>query len=138
MDNMSIDTYHEPRITNVRPMSRPPDSFLPLKNDALLIMLAVANEPQHGYGIIRDVEARSDGEIVLQTGALYRWIKRLLAEELIVETSEPTGAESTDERRRYYSLTALGHAVMTAEVERMARLVRAARLTVAGKKPRLA
>jgi DNA-binding PadR family transcriptional regulator len=55
-------------------MSRRPDSFLPLKNDALLIMLAVANEPQHGYGIIRDVEARSDGEIVLQTGALYRWI----------------------------------------------------------------
>lgn len=119
-------------------MSRQPDSFLPLKNDALLIMLAVANEPRHGYGIIRDVEARSDGEIVLQTGALYRWIKRLVADGLIDETSEPVGAESPDERRRYYTLTPLGHAVMTAEVERMAKLVRAARLTVAGKKPRLA
>jgi len=118
-------------------MSRQPDSFPPLKHDALLIMLAVANEPQHGYGIIRDVEARSDGEIVLQTGALYRWIKRLLADDLIAET-EPAQAESTDERRRYYVLTALGHAVMNAEVERMAKLVRAARLTVAGKKPRLA
>jgi DNA-binding PadR family transcriptional regulator len=119
-------------------MSRRPDSFLPLKNDALLIMLAVANEPRHGYGIIRDVEARSDGEIVLQTGALYRWIKRLLADSLIAETDGPSDDASTDERRRYYSLTPLGHMVMTAEVERMAKLVRAARLTVAGKKPRLA
>jgi DNA-binding PadR family transcriptional regulator len=119
-------------------MSRRPDSFLPLKNDALLIMLAVANEPRHGYGIIRDVEARSDGEIVLQTGALYRWIKRLLADALIAETDGPSDDASSDERRRYYGLTPLGHMVMTAEVERMAKLVRAARLTVAGKKPRLA
>jgi DNA-binding PadR family transcriptional regulator len=119
-------------------MSRRPDSFLPLKNDALLIMLAVANEPQHGYGIIRDVEARSDGEIVLQTGALYRWIKRLLADDLIVEPAGPDESSSIDIRRRYYSLTPLGQAVVAAEVERMAKLVRAARLTAAGKKPRLA
>ncbi|HUQ84343.1 MAG TPA: helix-turn-helix transcriptional regulator [Gemmatimonadaceae bacterium] len=119
-------------------MSRHPESFLPLKNDALLIMLAVANEPRHGYGIIRDVEARSDREIVLQTGALYRWIKRLLADHLIAETADPSDSESTDERRRHYRLTALGQAVVAAEVERMAKLVHAARLTFAGKKPRLA
>jgi DNA-binding PadR family transcriptional regulator len=119
-------------------MSRHPDRFLPLKNDALLIMLAVANEPRHGYGIIRDVEARSDGEIVLQTGALYRWIKRLLAEGLIAETAGPSDDESLDARRRHYRLTSLGETVVAAEVERMAKLVRAARLTFAGKKPRLA
>jgi len=119
-------------------MSRQVDSFLPLKNDALLVMLAVANEPRHGYGIIRDVETRSDGEIILQTGALYRWIKRLLADGLIDEIAEPADADSSDERRRYYTLTPLGHAVLNAEVERMAKLVRIARLTVAGKRPRLA
>lgn len=119
-------------------MSRHADRFLPLKNDALLILLAVANEPRHGYGIIRDVEARSDGAIVLQTGALYRWIKRLLTDGLIAEIEGPSDEDSLDERRRHYRLTSLGQMVVTAEVERMAKLVRAARLTFAGKKPRLA
>ena len=114
-----------------------PDDFLPLAPDALLILLALAAGPLHGYGIIRDVDARSDGKVVLQTGALYRMLRRLLTDRLIEECPRPAGATSEDERRRYYTVTEFGRAVLEAEVARMSRLVRAARLTAVGKKPRL-
>jgi DNA-binding PadR family transcriptional regulator len=115
-----------------------PESFLPLNTDALMILLAVANEPRHGYGIIRDVEERSDGMIHLQTGALYRNLKRLRLDGLLSEVSAPTGQTSDDQRRRYYTITQLGEAVLEAEVERMSMLVRAAKAVAAGRTPRLA
>lgn len=114
-----------------------PRRFLPLKPDALYVLLVVAQRPRHGYGIIRDVEERSDGEMQLQTGALYRLLKRLLAEGLIEEVV-PRGVDPEDERRRYYRATRLGAAVLGAELERMERIVRASRPTAAGRRPRLA
>jgi DNA-binding PadR family transcriptional regulator len=114
-----------------------PADFLPLKSDVLLILLALAARPLHGYGIIRDVEARSEGQVVLQTGALYRTLRRLLGDDFIEECPRPSGEDSDDERRRYYQPTPLGRAVLQAEVDRMSRLVRAARLTAGGKLPRL-
>jgi DNA-binding PadR family transcriptional regulator len=87
-------------------------------------------------GIIRDVEARSAGETVLQTGALYRTLRRLLR-DLLIETCDPPAAGIGDERRIYYRLTRRGRLALDAEVDRMARLVRAARLTHAGKKASL-
>jgi DNA-binding PadR family transcriptional regulator len=113
-----------------------PEALLPLATDALLILLALASRPQHGYGIIRDVEERSAGELLLQTGALYRILRRLLRDALI-EPCDPPEAASGDPRRRYYRLTRQGHLVLDAEIQRMAKLVRAARLTGAGKRPRL-
>lgn len=114
------------------------EQFLPLKSDVLLVLLALASQPLHGYGIIRDVEERSDQQVVLQTGALYRMLRTLLRDGLIDECAPPRDAESDDERRRYYALTALGDSVVNAEIARMSRLVRAARLIADGKKPRLA
>lgn len=119
-------------------MAPRPESFLPLNTDTLMILLAVANEPRHGYGIIRDVEERSDGRILLQTGALYRNLKRLRLDGLLSEVSAPPGDASDDQRRRYYAITRRGAAVLEAEVERMSMLVRAARVVAAGKTPRLA
>ena len=113
-----------------------PDSFLPLATDALLILLALASRPLHGYGIIRDVEERSDGATVLQTGALYRMLRRLLRDALIEECDAPAH-DAGDPRRRYYRPTRRGRVVLDAEITRMARLVRAARHTGAGKLPRL-
>jgi len=113
-------------------------SFLPLKYDVLLILLALAGEPRHGYAIIRDVDERTDGDVVLQSGALYRTLKRLLGDALIEETAAPAGEASEDERRRYYTLTRLGRAVVAAEIERLARLVKDARIAVPNRKPRLA
>ena len=120
------------------PSRRPdPADFLPLSSDALFILLALAAQPQHGYGIMRDVDSRSDGQVVLQTGALYRMLRRLLHDHFIEESPRPAGAESEDERRRYYTLTTFGREVLDAEVARMSKLVRAARLTAGGKRPRL-
>lgn len=120
------------------PTAPDPRHFLPLKPDTLLVLLVLARRERHGYGIIRDVEARSDGEIRLRTGALYRLLKRLLADRLIAESGRRRASESDEERRRFYRITPLGQAVMEADVERMARLVRAARLIGDGKDPRLA
>lgn len=116
----------------------PAQPYPPLKHDVLLILLAVAEDPRHGYAIMRDVEERSDGEVVLQTGALYRTLKRLLADGLIEETSAPPDETSEDERRRYYALTRHGRSVLSAEVKRMSRLVDAARTAALRKRPRLA
>ena len=116
---------------------RDPADYLPLKTDALCILLALAAGPQHGYGIMRDVAARSEGRVVLQTGALYRTLRRLLNDGFIEECARPADTVSEDERRRYYRPTAFGRAVLDAEVARMTRLVRAARLTAGGKRPRL-
>ncbi len=113
-----------------------PDDFLPLASDALLILLALASRPQHGYGIIQDVDERSAGETRLQTGALYRMLRRLLRDTLIEECDAPAG-EDGDPRRRFYRPTRLGRAVLEAEVARMSKLVRAARLSATGKRARL-
>jgi DNA-binding PadR family transcriptional regulator len=131
MDKVSIVRYRPGMARDGRPAS-----FLPLAPDALLILLALAARPQHGYGIIGDVEARSDGTTILQTGALYRMLRRLLRDTLIEECPPPPG-KGEDIRRRFYRPTGLGRAVLDAEVARMARLVRAARLTESGKRPRL-
>lgn len=120
-------------------MTRPdPESFLPLKPDTVLVLLALASQPLHGYGIIRDVRERSSGNVALQTGALYRLLRLLLNDGLVRECDRPRDAAGDDERRRYYTLTAFGESVLAAEVERMARLVRAARLVAQGKRPQLA
>jgi DNA-binding PadR family transcriptional regulator len=103
-----------------------PSSFLPLKSDVVLVMMAVEARPLHGYAIIRDVSERSGGEVELQAGALYRTLRRLLDDGLITECDQPAGEVSTDERRRYYRATALGKAVLEADLARMARLVQAA------------
>lgn len=94
------------------------------------MVLAALTLPRHGYAIMREVEHRSEGEIVLQAGSLYRILKRFLRSGLIAEVPEPADADRDDERRRYYRITALGAAVATAEVERMTRLVSAASRTI--------
>jgi DNA-binding PadR family transcriptional regulator len=114
-----------------------PQTFLPLKTDALLVLLVLARRERHGYGIIRDVEARSGRRVRLHTGALYRMLKRLLADGLIGESGRHPAPDENEERRRFYRITALGEAVVNAEVDRMVRLIGAARLIRAGKDPRL-
>jgi DNA-binding PadR family transcriptional regulator len=113
------------------------EAFLPLPTDALYILLALAARPLHGYGIMRDVEDRSAGEVVLQTGALYRMLRRLLRDDLIEACAPPDDDAGADPRRRYYRPTRRGRLVLDAEVSRMSRIVRAARLTEAGKRARL-
>jgi DNA-binding PadR family transcriptional regulator len=103
------------------------DSLLPLPPATFHILLAVAEEDRHGYAIIQDVAMRTDGELKLSAGTLYRSIQRMLEQGLIAETRERPAPEEDDERRRYYRITALGTAVAKAEARRLTQLVRMAR-----------
>src|SRR5471032_168024 len=82
------------------------------------IMVALADGEAHGYGIMRDVEHLSGGEMRLGPGTLYRSIQRMLVDGLIEERDIALDDETDDERRRYYRLTARGLAVARAEAKR--------------------
>src|ERR1700759_5658872 len=103
------------------------DYFLPLPHATFHIQMAVADEDRHGYAIIQDVAARTDGELKLSAGTLYRSIQRMLEQGLIVEPLERPEPELDDERRRYYRITKFGRAVTEAEARRLAQLLRMAR-----------
>lgn len=87
--------------------------------------MSVAAGEVHGYAIIQEVAARTDGRIRLSAGTLYSAIRRLLDAGLITEVASKS--EGDDERRRYYRITAAGRAVVQAEVKRLEDLVRHAR-----------
>ena len=103
------------------------ESFLPLTPVAFEILLALADGEQHGYSIMREVERRSDGAVVLHPGTLYRALARLLESGLIEELDERPDPAHDDQRRRYYQLTHAGIAVARAEAERLAGQLAAAR-----------
>lgn len=91
------------------------------------ILLSVADEDRHGYGIIQEVRARTNGEVRLSPATLYRSIQRMLDDDLISEVHERPAPELDDERRRYYRITKHGRAVAREEANRLAALVRMAR-----------
>jgi len=102
-------------------------ALLPLPLATFHILLALADEDRHGYGIILEVAARTDGALRLSAGTLYRSIQRMLEEGLIVEVRERPAPELDDERRRYYRITSFGAVVARAEARRLTELVKLAR-----------
>jgi len=106
--------------------SNDPEKLLPLTPTVFHILLALADADRHGYGIILEVERRTDGEVEMAPGTLYGAIKRLLERGLIEETEERPDPDLDDERRRYYHLTEFGQRVLYAEADRLARMVRQA------------
>lgn len=103
------------------------DAVLPLQPTSFHILLSLADEDRHGYAIIQDIARRTNGDIKLSAGTLYRSIQRLQEQGLIVETkSRPAPAED-DERRRYYRISSLGKAAAQAEVKRLHDLLKMAR-----------
>lgn len=103
-----------------------PEELLPLSPAMFHILLALADADRHGYGIMQEVESRTEGRVRLGPGTLYGAIKRLLEKGVIEETEERPAPELNDERRRYYRLTDFGQRVLQAEAERLARLVKQA------------
>src|SRR3974377_398524 len=104
-----------------------PESLIPLPAAAFHLLMSLADEDRHGYAIIQDVAARTDGKLKLSAGTLYRSIQRMLEQGLIVETRERPAPEEDDERRRYYRITPFGTDVAQAEVRRLTELLRMAR-----------
>jgi len=102
--------------------------FIPLKTQWFHIMVSLAGEEQHGYGIMQDVLNRTTGKVRLWPATLYGSIKRLIEADLIEESDERPAPELDDARRRYYRLTALGKRVLDAECERLQELVRTIRV----------
>ncbi len=104
-----------------------PEALLPLPPATFHILMAVAEEDRHGYRIIQDVAARTDGALKLSAGTLYRSIQRMLEQGLLLETQERPDPELDDERRRYYRITSFGRAVAQAETRRLTELLKLAR-----------
>ena len=106
--------------------NRDPETFLPLSDLALHVMLALGDGPLHGYGVGKEIEERSGGRLNPTTGGLYQALKRL-AEDGLVDQAPEAQAESPDSRRRYFRLTPLGRQVVGLEMERLEELVAVAR-----------
>jgi DNA-binding PadR family transcriptional regulator len=104
-----------------------PRHFLPLSPQQFHILLALTDGHRHGYGIIQDVAGRTEGAVRLGTGTLYTALARLDGLGLVDESDRRAPPGEDDDRRRYYRLTPLGRAVLTAETERLETLVRHAR-----------
>ena len=100
----------------------------PIAPAVFQILIALADQPRHGYGIMLDIAARSDGKVKLSPGTLYGSIKQMLDDGYIEEIAGRPAADE-DERRRYYRLTRDGREAACQEMARMAALLGQARLT---------
>ena len=105
---------------------------LPLTETTFFIILSLAPGPKHGYAIMKEVEALSDGRVQLSTGTLYGALKRMLEGDWIerVENTEP---DNSSRGRKAYRLTKLGRRILEAEMARLRQLVNLAELRTEGK-----
>lgn len=104
-----------------------PASQIPLNPRDYLILFSLVSQERHGYGIVKRVEADSDGQVSLDPANLYRAIKRLIRDGLIAESDERSTQESGGQQRRYYAITPFGREVVALEAARLASLADAAR-----------
>jgi DNA-binding PadR family transcriptional regulator len=118
------------------PPERIPTSALPLKNDVLLILVALTPGPLHGYAIMQRVENDTDGAVVLQAGAMYRTLRNMLLDGLVDELDDSGAAATDGKTRRVYRLSRRGRAVAQAEMDRLTGLVRLGRARALTGRPR--
>jgi DNA-binding PadR family transcriptional regulator len=109
-----------------------PSAQLPLSVPVFQILLSLADRDLHGYAIIQDVAARTEGEVRLTASTLYAAIRRMVDAGMVDEVDDPRRApEGQDERRRYYRMTPYGREIAQLEatrLERAAGMARAKRL----------
>ena len=117
-------------------MKPDPDSYLPLAPATLHILLSLAEEPMHGYGIKQEVLRQSGGRYNLGPGTLYDNIQRLMKQRMVEEVAGPREKESS--RRRYYRLSSLGRGVLSQEIARLEDVVHEGRMRLRSLKPRRA
>lgn len=110
-------------------MSKPsePRDLLPLTPPVFHILVALAGEERHGYGIMQDVARQTSDALQLGPGTLYGCLKRMLAAGMVEESDLRPDPALDDERRRYYRLTPLGERAVRAEAQRLADAVNTAK-----------
>src|SRR3954454_15810230 len=91
--------------------------FLPLSPAILHILLALAAEDRHGYGIMQEVTRQSQGQYKLGPGTLYDNLQKLVTQGMVEEAAAPSADD--DPRRRYYKLSRFGRNVLSAEITRL-------------------
>lgn len=109
-----------------------PTPHLPLKAVDFHILLVLLDGPIHGYGMVKEIERRSDGRIRLEPGNLYRYVRRLVDEGLVEPAGDRRPADAGGERRRDYRVTPLGRSVLLADARRMRSLAEAVEAGAAG------
>ena len=103
------------------------DKHLPLRRVEFHILLSLASCERHGYGIIQDIEARSEAPVP-DVGTMYRALARMVEGGLIEAVEHRPTPDTGDERRNYYRITSAGLRVARAEARRLGALVQAARM----------
>lgn len=101
----------------------------PLPPAVFHILMALAEDDKHGYAIIQAIAARTDRRVRIGAATLYRSLQHMLEDGLVRELDDRPAPEEDDERRRYYRITPAGRKVARAEAQRMADLVRLARMS---------
>src|SRR5580658_6163092 len=114
-------------------MKPDPDDYLPLAPATLHILLSLAGEPMHGYGIMQEVLHQSGGRYNLGPGTLYDNLQRLMKQRLVEEVAGPAAEPSS--RRRYYRLSQLGRGVLSQEIARLDDVVREGQARLRALKP---
>jgi DNA-binding PadR family transcriptional regulator len=113
-----------------------PPGLMPLREPTLFILLTLSKGRKHGYAILKDVEALSEGRVVLSTGTLYGALARLLEQGVIRKSTNDSGGDSSGSKsksgsaevrvRKYYELTQFGRRVLEVELNRMSRILASA------------
>ena len=93
-----------------------------LSEPVLLILTSLAEQPRHGYALLKDVEALSENRVRLSTGTLYGAIHRLLEDGWI----ERWDQDDVSRDKQAYRLSKAGRAVLKAELIRLEHLARIA------------
>src|SRR5437016_753210 len=94
----------------------------PVSEPVLLILMSLADQPRHGYALMKDIEILSEGRVRISTGTLYGALNRLLKKQWIVRFSQPDKSRE----KQAYRLTATGRRQLQSELDRMKQLTRAA------------
>jgi DNA-binding PadR family transcriptional regulator len=106
----------------------------PLSTATLYILLALASEDLHGYGIIQEIARQSQGSYRLGPGTLYDNLKKLMDQRFVIDA--PRSARAKDDDRRLYRLTPAGRAALSSEIERLQNVVLTAKLRLGERNPR--
>jgi DNA-binding PadR family transcriptional regulator len=109
------------------------NDFLPLSPATLHILIALASDDRHGYGIMQEVAKQTNDQYKLGPGTLYDNLQKLLDQGLVEEVNR---RDKDDPRRRYYRLTSFGNRVVAAEIKRLEGVFRKVKTHLQSIKPR--